>query len=60
MERRINALREWLARNQVASAEVDKKIQLLKDSVFEAISAADIKPEYYRYLRLLLPFVDHM
>ena len=55
---KIRILRQWLEQNQAPQGELERSVHDIKDQVFAELEPADIKVEYYDYLRNLLPIVE--
>lgn len=55
---RITVLRGWLARAGVPNEEIDKALDEIKGLVFDSLKNSDIKPDYFDYLRAIVPLVD--
>lgn len=56
----VYALKNWLIRNGVGHEEAARSVHDIKEVVFENLDGSGIRPEYYVYLRGLLPIVQAM
>ena len=54
----VHAIKNWLISNGVGQEEAARSVHDIKDVVFENLESTGIRPEYYTYLRSLLPIVQ--